>query len=176
MNQLLYAPSVLFTLFLRFSLIFLRFLSFSAAVDGVAELPPAVGRLSGLRKLMLTGNQFETVPECIRSCRQLQLLRLSLNRIAAVPRWLLRMPQLAWLAFAGNPCFTAHEHDAAVPVLSIDALHLGEKLGEGASSTVYKATRLTGEVHRRAAAAAGPSLTEPAPTMPCVVQMDKSAR
>lgn len=94
---------------------------------------------------MLTGNQFEAVPECIRSCRQLQLLRLSLNRIAVVPRWLLQMPKLAWLAFAGNPCFTAHDYDAVVPVLSIDALQLGEKLGEGASSTVYKATRLTGE-------------------------------
>ncbi|MEA1988208.1 MAG: hypothetical protein U9N57_03220 [Pseudomonadota bacterium] len=37
------------------------------------------------------------------NCQNLQIIRLSANQLTNLPDWLLALPQLAWLAFAGNP-------------------------------------------------------------------------
>ena len=86
-----------------------------------AALPPP------LRWLILTDNQIEALPAALGQlhaaaeadaggqppavrCRTrwppadaLELLRISANRLDALPDWLLSLPRLAWLAFAGNP-------------------------------------------------------------------------
>lgn len=94
---------------------------------------------------MLTGNQFTALPSAIRHCQSLQLLRMSLNQLQTFPLWLLDMPQLAWLAFSGNPCCQATTSSTDIlPNRHISEFILGEKLGEGASSLVYKVTSVSG--------------------------------
>jgi serine/threonine protein kinase len=84
------------------------------------------------------------LPEELAACSRLELLRLAANRFDALPHWLLRLPRLAWLAYAGNP-FGAALEDAALsdtPIRGIrwDALALQQPLGEGASGVIYRAT------------------------------------
>jgi Leucine-rich repeat (LRR) protein len=109
----------------------------------LSDLPTSIGQLSGLRKLMLTGNNFERVPAAIQNCHALQLLRISLNRLQHLPQWLLRLPDLSWLAFSGNPCCLENSSNSQnkLPIVNISQLTVGEKLGEGASSLVFKVKR-----------------------------------
>jgi serine/threonine protein kinase len=78
------------------------------------------------------------------ACTNLELLRLAANRFEHLPEWLFSLPRLAWLAYAGNPCSDAAETAAMAqqPISHIDwyTLQLQEKLGEGASGVIYRAT------------------------------------
>jgi serine/threonine protein kinase len=77
------------------------------------------------------------------ACRALELVRMSANRFEALPGWLLSLPRLSWLAFAGNPFDEAPEALAmdAQPTRAIDwrSLSLQHKLGEGASGVIHQA-------------------------------------
>ena len=123
----------------------------------ITALPPSIGMLSTLRKLMLSCNQIETLPDELQNCRELELVRLASNKIKNLPIWFLRLPKLSWLAHAGNPLFPpstvgtlgvtgigrlrneATEASAAFRKIQYSELVVGDKLGEGASGTVYKA-------------------------------------
>jgi hypothetical protein len=110
----------------------------------VETLPDAIGECTRMQKLMLAGNRLSALPEPLAACSQLELLRISANRFEALPQWLLSMPRLSWLAGAGNP-FDAKAEDAAIAAQSVPHvdwgdLALGEKLGEGASGVIYRAT------------------------------------
>jgi hypothetical protein len=72
--------------------------------NAIPRLPAALGALGNLRKLMLAGNRLEALPAAVGGLASLELARLSDNRLAEVPLALLRLPRLAWLALAGNPC------------------------------------------------------------------------
>lgn len=109
----------------------------------ISELPPELGRCAQLQKLMLAGNQLQALPDEMAACSQLELLRISANRFTNLPEWLLDLPRLAWLAYAGNPCSAEIETAALAqnPIASIawDKLQIRHKLGEGASGVIHQA-------------------------------------
>lgn len=110
----------------------------------LGELPAQIGRCARLQKLMLSGNRLMHLPDEMAACTRLELLRIAANRFTQLPGWLLHLPRLAWLAYAGNPCSDTGEAAAMTrqPITHIDwyTLELQEKLGEGASGVIYRAT------------------------------------
>ncbi len=102
-------------------------------------LPASIGRLKLLQKLMLAGNRLTMLPTTMQQCRSLELLRISANRIEVLPEWLLHLPRLSWLAFAGNPCTNNTQRDHTLAEIHWDELEMGIPLGEGASGIISKA-------------------------------------
>jgi hypothetical protein len=101
-------------------------------------LPAAIGNCSRLQKCMLAGNRLTTLPESLQNCNRLELLRVSANRLASLPGWLLRMPCLSWLAFAGNPFSTRQAADS-LETINWHDLTVTRQLGEGASGIISRA-------------------------------------
>jgi Protein tyrosine and serine/threonine kinase/Leucine rich repeat len=99
------------------------------------ELPKSIGRLESLQKLMLAGNQLRSIPDEMAACQNLELIRLAANRLESLPTWLFTLPRLSWLAYAGNPCFSANLA-ATVPTISWADLTLADTIGEGASGVI----------------------------------------
>ncbi|RON47271.1 leucine-rich repeat-containing protein kinase family protein [Pseudomonas frederiksbergensis] len=108
----------------------------------ISELPTELGERPLLQKLMLSGNHLQQLPESLMQCHRLELLRISANRFTELPEWLLTLPALTWLAYAGNPLETEADAAAleATPSIPWSALQLEEKLGEGASGVIHRAT------------------------------------
>ena len=105
------------------------------------SLPRSIGRLQGLRKLMLSINKLHSLPDELGECKELELLRLAGNRLETLPPWLLSLPKLSWLALSGNP-LPELAKEAAPPLLPTaewSSISLSDKIGEGASGTVYVA-------------------------------------
>jgi internalin A len=69
---------------------------------GLTELPPEIGRLTGLRVLELWRNRLMVVPDSLRELTQLRYLYLSGNQLTAVPDWLGELTQLRSLDLNGN--------------------------------------------------------------------------
>ncbi|KQV85122.1 protein kinase [Massilia sp. Root351] len=110
----------------------------------IADLPSELGNRP-LQKLMLAGNQLRTLPATMAACTTLELLRISANNFSALPPWLLALPRLSWLAYAGNPFSAGAEKEAEDnPIAHIpwNQLALENRLGEGASGQIYRATHL----------------------------------
>ena len=113
----------------------------------IASLPESLGACHRLQKLALAGNRLAALPAGIARCDSLELLRLSANRFEtladALPDGLLALPNLTWLAYAGNPFNAAQEARAlaATPIAQIawHDVQLGELLGEGASGHIHSA-------------------------------------
>ncbi|NVM93211.1 hypothetical protein FHT32_006905 [Variovorax sp. SG517] len=110
----------------------------------IEELPDSLGACTRMQKLMLAGNRLRALPASMAALKQLELLRISANRFEALPEWLPSLPRLSWLACAGNP-FDTQAEDAAIVARSVphvdwSELALGEKLGEGASGVIHRAT------------------------------------
>jgi len=103
------------------------------------KLPASIGRHKGLQKLMLAGNRLTNLPSEMQQCSSLELLRISANRIEELPEWLVNLPRLSWLAFAGNPCTNNTESDHTLAEIHWDELELNHRLGEGASGIISKA-------------------------------------
>ncbi len=107
----------------------------------ISELPRELGERPLLQKLMLAGNQLTDLPQSLANCHNLELLRIASNRFTRLPAWLLALPRLTWLAYAGNPLemavtTTGDEATADIPWAE---LALAEVLGEGASGVIRKA-------------------------------------
>jgi hypothetical protein len=104
----------------------------------IESLPHELGQCEHLQKLMLAGNRLQDLPESLSACTRLELVRIAANRIHQLPHWLLKMPALAWLAFAGNPLNDIHTEE---PVRQIpwQQLTLHQVLGEGASGVIQQA-------------------------------------
>lgn len=106
----------------------------------IRSLPASLGKCPQLQKLMLAGNRLSHLPKEMATCTRLELIRLGANEFRALPPWLLALPRLAWLSFAGNPCSASVTTPPdAMPLVPWSSLHLEEKLGEGASGTIYRA-------------------------------------
>jgi len=86
------------------------------------KLPASIGKLHLLQKLMLAGNRLTTLPSEMQQCRNLELLRISANRIEVLPEWLVNLPRLSWLAFAGNPCTNNTKSDHTLAEIHWDDL------------------------------------------------------
>lgn len=108
----------------------------------LSALPADMGRYRQLQKCALAGNQLQQLPDSMQHCRELGLLRLSLNRFTAFPNWLFQLPKLAWLALGANPA-TPVALTSDVPQLALDDFRLHETLGVGASGVIYRATPTT---------------------------------
>lgn len=108
----------------------------------IDTLPAAMGDLHRLQKLALAGNRLTTLPESMENCRNLELVRLSANQLQALPTWLLSLPKLTWLAFAGNPfshtLLDPHSDVTTVANVTLADIKLAEQLGEGASGVIYR--------------------------------------
>lgn len=108
----------------------------------VATLPGELGGCPALQKLMLAGNRLKSLPDSMEACRNLELIRLAANEFEKLPEWLWRLPRLAWLALAGNPCSPGHGTGtgaAAIPEVPWAGLSLEGRLGEGASGVIHRA-------------------------------------
>eukprot|EP00962_Isochrysis_galbana_P012972 scaffold3694_cov104-Isochrysis_galbana.AAC.4 len=90
---------------------------------------------------MLANNRLTALPEEMRACQCLELVRLSDNRLTKLPDGLLiGLPKLAWVALAGNPCVTAARPGVALPPeIAISELEMKEEIGRGAGGTVHRA-------------------------------------
>ena len=103
-------------------------------------LPNSIGKLTYLQKCMLSGNELTTLPKTFSQCKNLELLRIAANQLRTFPTELLDLPKLSWLAYGGNPFCDKHP-SCATPLQEItwDNITIKEKLGEGASGTIFKA-------------------------------------
>jgi len=107
----------------------------------IAQLPNELGERPYLQKLMLAGNRLTALPPSLAHCHRLELIRIAANQLTELPHWLLTLPSLTWLAYAGNPLETEAESTAleATPKIAWSALTLEQSLGEGASGVIYRA-------------------------------------
>jgi hypothetical protein len=109
----------------------------------ITEIPPEIGNCTRLQKLMLAGNRLRSLPREMAACTNLELLRISANQLTALPDWLLSLPRLAWIAYAGNPFCAPAEQGAlersSIPNIEWKRLDLRQKLGEGASGVIHRA-------------------------------------
>jgi len=107
----------------------------------ISQLPDELGQRPLLQKLMLAGNHLAHLPPSLANCHNLELIRIASNRLTGLPHWLLALPSLTWLAYAGNPVEMAVDvaDDDATPDIPWSALELAEVLGEGASGVIRKA-------------------------------------
>ena len=79
----------------------------------------------------------------MQECKELELIRISANQITNIPDWLLKLPKLSWFACSSNPLSSERKGDSDIALLNISqikwsTLSVHEKLGEGASSHVYR--------------------------------------
>jgi hypothetical protein len=107
----------------------------------IGELPTELGERPYLQKLMLAGNRLQSLPQSLRNCHRLELIRIAANQISQLPEWLLALPSLTWLAYAGNPLETEADAAAlaATPSIPWSQLSLEQLLGEGASGLIHRA-------------------------------------
>jgi hypothetical protein len=105
-------------------------------------LPTSMGSLKHLQKLMLAGNRLQALPEEMAACLNLELVRLAANQLQELPTWLLTLPRLAWLAYAGNPFCAGWQNSTkahtTLPAIDWGELVIGERLGQGASGIICK--------------------------------------
>ncbi len=104
----------------------------------IEQLPPEIGTLSKLQKLMLAGNCLRSLPDEMAACQNLELIRLSANQLSSLPAWLLSLPRLAWLAYSGNPFAPATTTKQAIAAIDWTDLTLENTLGQGASGIISK--------------------------------------
>ena len=107
----------------------------------VETLPVELGECLHLQKLMLAGNRLQALPASLRNCHRLELIRIAANQLTELPQWLLALPSLTWLAYAGNPLETEADAAAldATPRIDWSTLRLEQQLGEGASGVIHQA-------------------------------------
>lgn len=106
----------------------------------ITKLPDSMGQLTKLQKLALAGNQLTELPASMKNCQALELIRLSANQLTALPDFLLKLPKLTWIAFAGNPFHQPFKQESDLPIVSFDDLESHEVLGQGASGVISRAT------------------------------------
>jgi hypothetical protein len=104
----------------------------------IESLPIELGQRPQLQKLMLAGNRLRDLPGSLNNATSLELLRLSCNRFETLPAWLVDLPKLAWISWAGNPLERGLTTTNA-PLVPWADLNIGERLGEGTSGHVHRA-------------------------------------
>lgn len=105
----------------------------------IEEIPASIGQCTLLQKVAFAGNRLKTLPIEMANCTNLELLRISANELSEFPQWLLSLPRLSWLAFAGNPFCKNIPLKQELPEIPFNDLTLLETLGEGASGLISKA-------------------------------------
>jgi hypothetical protein len=103
------------------------------------QLPHSIGTNIHLQKVMLAGNRLRTLPDEMAHCVNIELLRISANVLESLPPWLVTLPKLSWLAFAGNPCSRGGDMEHSLREVHWDELQVSCRLGEGASGMISQA-------------------------------------
>ncbi|WP_038173399.1 leucine-rich repeat-containing protein kinase family protein [Vibrio pacinii] len=111
----------------------------------IVQLPESLGYRPRLQKLALAGNQIKALPTSFKHLHNLELVRLSANQLEIFPDVLLKLPKLAWMAFAGNPFCEQLAQQNSVPEVSSDAYSINHVLGQGASGVISHANWLNGD-------------------------------
>lgn len=106
----------------------------------LSALPSDFGNYTQLKKLALAGNNLKQLPASMASCTNLELVRLSANNLTKLDNWLLELPKLAWLAFAGNAfnkaqCLT----NSRLQNTPLENFQLKKVIGQGASGVIHLA-------------------------------------
>ncbi|MBQ4858198.1 leucine-rich repeat-containing protein kinase family protein [Pseudoalteromonas sp. MMG007] len=106
----------------------------------LSELPEDFGNYTQLKKLALAGNSLKQLPISLANCTNLELVRLSANNLTKIDDWLLELPKLAWLAFAGNEfnkaqCLTK----STLKNTPLENFQLKKVIGQGASGVIHLA-------------------------------------
>ncbi|MBO1926485.1 serine/threonine-protein kinase [Thiomicrorhabdus sp. 6S2-11] len=115
----------------------------------IAQLPDCFDKTPRLQKLALASNQLVALPTTLASCERLELIRISANRLTEFPDVLVKMPSLAWCAYAGNPfCRTEPTAQDELLLSELEAFELKELLGQGASGHIYLAEELETGAHK----------------------------
>ena len=108
-----------------------------------ANCPPRSAAVPVCKSSCWLATGCSDLPDELAACTNLELLRIAANHFKHLPDWLFKLPRLAWLAYAGNPCSDAGEIAAMAKntIRHIDwyTLELQEKLGEGASGVIHRA-------------------------------------
>ncbi|QUM75987.1 serine/threonine-protein kinase [Moritella sp. 24] len=105
----------------------------------IEVLPDSLGERPRLQKLALAGNCLTELPQTMSQCHNLELVRISANRLTACPEQLFGLPKLAWFAFSGNPFSQSDVCIDTVPQLVSSSYTLQNVLGQGASGVISKA-------------------------------------
>ena len=108
--------------------------------NNLHELPEDFGNYTQLKKLALAGNNLKKLPISMANCTSLELVRLSANNLTKLDDWLLELPKLAWLAFAGNDfnkaqCLTK----STLKNTPLENFQLKKVIGQGASGVIHLA-------------------------------------
>jgi len=108
----------------------------------IESLPDELGHRPLLEKVALAGNRLKALPDTLAACHQLALLRISANAFEVFPDWLWTLPNLSWLALAGNLATQALEAERSrmqtVPQVAWSDLKVHEVLGQGASGVIRR--------------------------------------
>jgi len=102
-------------------------------------LPDSIGERPRLQKLALAGNCLTELPQTMSQCHNLELVRISANRLRECPEQLFGLPKLAWFAFSGNPFSQSDVCIDTVPQLASSSYTLQNVLGQGASGVISRA-------------------------------------
>jgi hypothetical protein len=105
----------------------------------LTQLPASIGNCWNMQKLALAGNQLTSLPIELSNCKNIGLIRISANQITEFPEWLLTIPKLSWLAFAGNPFCYKPIIENSLAEINWDDLSIEHQLGQGASGIISKA-------------------------------------
>ena len=109
----------------------------------LTRLPPSLGELRRVRKLMLSGNRLTELPASLSACTSLELLRLAGNGLTAIPPGLEHLDRLGWVALGDNPVAELvgngdQAEQRHIPCVTTPDLRCTERLGAGTSGDVYK--------------------------------------
>ncbi len=105
----------------------------------IEKLPKSIGNVHLLQKCALAGNLIEELPAEMAGCVNLELLRVSANRLKSIPKWLFELPKLSWVAFGGNPVIDEMQSNNDLEAFEWNDFTIEEQLGEGASGVISKA-------------------------------------
>jgi len=72
------------------------------------------------------------------NCINLELLRVSANKLTSIPKWLFNLPKLSWVAFGGNPASHKITVKNNLDTYDWKGFTVKELLGEGASGIIFK--------------------------------------
>ncbi|WP_217876566.1 protein kinase [Pseudoalteromonas shioyasakiensis] len=106
----------------------------------IPALPDTFGEYSKLKKIALAGNQLTHLPASMANCKELELIRLSANKLTKVEDWLLALPKLAWLAFSGNDLNRSTSlHCEQFSKIALNEIDIKKQIGQGASGVIHLA-------------------------------------
>jgi serine/threonine protein kinase len=92
-----------------------------------------------MQKLALAGNRIKHLPVEMADLKNLELIRISANLLIELPSWILELPKLSWIAFAGNPVGEVEQVSHSLSAIDWNHLDIQDQLGQGASGIISKA-------------------------------------